>query len=156
VSSETVHSPAPQRRPSSQGDRSTEEILLGREQEMSELLAGLQDALSGSGRLFLIGGEPGIGKSSLADELAARARARGATVLWGRCWEAGGAPAYWPWVQCLRSYLRRHDPAVVREHLGGGAADIAQMLPEIEALVPDLVPPPSADPSACSIPRRVF
>ena len=32
-----------------------------------------------------------------------RARARGAGVLWGRCWEAGGAPAYWPWVQALRA-----------------------------------------------------
>ena len=115
---------------------------------MSELLAGLEDAFSGRGRLFLIAGEPGIGKSRLAGELAARARDRQATVLWGRCWEAGGAPAYWPWVQCLRSYLRGHDPGAVRAYLGGGAADIAQMLPEIEGMVPDLVPPPSVDPES--------
>jgi len=112
------------------------------------LLAGLDDVLSGRGRLFLIGGEPGIGKSRLADELAAQARSRGATVLWGRCWEAGGAPAYWPWVQCLRSYLRTHDEATVRDHMGAGAADIAQMLPEVEALVPDLPPPASVDPES--------
>ena len=36
-------------------------------------------------------------------------RPRGATVLWGRCWEAGGAPAYWPWVQALRTYVRDRD-----------------------------------------------
>ena len=66
----------------------------------------LDDALAGAGRLVLVGGEPGIGKSRLAEALAAQARARGARVLVGRCWEAGGAPAYWPWVQALRAYVR--------------------------------------------------
>jgi DNA-binding CsgD family transcriptional regulator/tetratricopeptide (TPR) repeat protein len=148
VSSETVKSSGAPRPPASLHGRSIAETLLGREREMSELLAGLDDAFSGRGRLFLIGGEPGIGKSRLADELAAHARDRQATVLWGRCWEAGGAPAYWPWVQCLRSYLRGHDPEAVRAHLGGGATDIAQMLPEIEGMVPDLLPPPSVDPES--------
>lgn len=148
MSSETVKSSGAPRPPASLHGRSIAETLLGREREMSELLAGLDDAFSGRGRLFLIGGEPGIGKSRLADELAAHARDRQATVLWGRCWEAGGAPAYWPWVQCLRSYLRGHDPEAVRAHLGGGATDIAQMLPEIEGMVPDLLPPPSVDPES--------
>ena len=67
-------------------------------------------------------GEPGIGKSRLAEELAARARARGARVLVGRCWEAGGAPAYWPWVQALRAYVRETEPAALRAQLGAGAA----------------------------------
>ena len=72
-------------------------------------LAGLDDALAGRGRLFLLVGEPGIGKSRLAEELIAPgASARGARVLVGRCWEAGGAPAYWPWVQSLRA-LRARD-----------------------------------------------
>ena len=70
--------------------------FVGRERELGELLSGLEDALAGRGRLFLLAGEPGIGKSRLTEELAVCARARGARVLVGRCWEAGGAPAYWP------------------------------------------------------------
>ena len=81
--------------------------FVGRERELGELRAGLDDALAGRGRLFLLVGEPGIGKSRLAEELIAQARARGARVLVGRCWEAGGAPAYWPWVQALRAYVAR-------------------------------------------------
>ena len=78
-------------------------VFVGRERELSALLGALEDALSGRGRLVLLAGEPGVGKSRLADELAVRASARGARVLFGRCWEGGGAPAYWPWVQALRA-----------------------------------------------------
>src|SRR5215831_4674358 len=79
--------------------------LVGRDFELAELLAGLDDAACGTGRLFLLAGDPGIGKSRLAGEAAARARVRGVKVVWGRCWEAGGAPAYWPWVQALRAVV---------------------------------------------------
>jgi predicted ATPase len=75
----------------------------GRESEVTLLLAGLEDALSGRGRLFLIGGAEGSGKTRLADEIASRGKRRGAGVLWGRSWEAGDAPPYWPWVQAIRS-----------------------------------------------------
>src|SRR2546421_624744 len=72
-------------------------VLVGRDSELDELLVGVNDAMAGSGRLFLIAGDPGIGKSHLAYEAASRARDLGFKVAWGRCWEAGGAPAYWPW-----------------------------------------------------------
>jgi DNA-binding SARP family transcriptional activator len=79
--------------------------FVGRGPELAKLLAGLEDTLSGNGRIFLLVGEPGIGKSRLAEEVSRRAEARGVRVLLGRCWEAGGAPAYWPWVQALRTYV---------------------------------------------------
>ena len=60
-------------------------LLVGRDGELAELLAGLDAVASGSGRLFLLAGDPGIGKSRLAHEAAARARDRGFTVAWGRC-----------------------------------------------------------------------
>src|SRR5437588_705789 len=88
--------------------------FVGREDELTRLLAGIEDACAGHARLFLLAGEPGVGKSRLAEELAARARDRGIRVLVGRCWEAGGAPAYWPWVQALRSGLRESEPETVR------------------------------------------
>src|SRR6478609_1789205 len=78
--------------------------LIGRERELTQLLPLVDRALAGGGGLLLVGGEPGIGKSRLAEALAARAHERGARVLVGRCWEAGGAPAYWPWVQALRTH----------------------------------------------------
>jgi AAA ATPase domain len=86
--------------------------FVGRERELSELRDGLADATSGQGRrggVFLISGEPGIGKTRLADELAAEAASRGMQVVRGRCWEGGGAPAYLPWVDVLRSLIL-HEP----------------------------------------------
>jgi DNA-binding SARP family transcriptional activator len=120
-------------------------VFVGRERELTELLAGLNDAFAGRGRLFLLVGEPGIGKSRLAEELIAKARGRGARVLVGRCWEAGGAPAYWPWVQSLRSLLREIEPEAVRAQLGAGTRDLAQLLPELRDLDPDLPEPLSSE-----------
>jgi MoxR-like ATPase len=77
-------------------------LFVGRSEELTRLAEGLEDAIEGRGRLFLISGEPGIGKSRLADEVGALATERGVRVLWGRSWEAGGAPAYWPWVRIAR------------------------------------------------------
>ena len=112
--------------------------FVGRERELAELAGGLDDAFAGRGRLFLLAGEPGIGKSRLADELSAHATVRGAQVLVGRCWEAGGAPAYWPWVQSLRAYVREAEPDLLRRQLGAGAADLAQIMPELRERYPDL------------------
>ena len=118
-------------------------VFVGRERELAELVGGLEDAFAGRGRLFLLAGEPGIGKSRLADELIARAERRGARVLVGRAWEVAGAPAYWPWVQSLRAYVRDAPAEVLRPQLGAGAADLAEILPELRRRFPDLPEPPS-------------
>jgi DNA-binding SARP family transcriptional activator len=76
--------------------------LLGLDVELALLEAGLDDALAGRGRLFVIVGEPGSGKTRLADEVASRAKQRGGRIMWGRGWHGGGAPAYWPWRQAMR------------------------------------------------------
>jgi DNA-binding SARP family transcriptional activator len=119
--------------------------FVGRERELAELVAGLDEAFAGRGRLFLLVGEPGIGKSRLAEELIAHARARGARVLVGRCWEAGGAPVYWPWVQSLRAYVRDSETAALRAQLGPRAADLAQIVPELRQRFPDLPKPVSPE-----------
>ncbi len=125
------------------GPRESRGMFVGREGELEALRAGLEDALAGHGGLYLLVGEPGIGKSRLAEELANHARLRGAQVLVGRCWEAGGAPAYWPWIQSLRTYIHDTEPEALQAQLGIGASDLGQLLPELRELFPDL-PQPAA------------
>ena len=101
--------------------------FFGRRAELEVLDLALDDAIGGHGSLVLIAGQAGIGKSRLLDEVSRRAREREMNVLWGRCWEAGGAPAYWPWIQSLRTYLSGVDD----EELGAGRAELATILPEL-------------------------
>ncbi len=88
--------------------------FVGRGPELAALQRGLDESHEGNARLFLVVGEAGIGKTRLADAFAGQARASGARVIWGRCWEAGGAPEYWPWVQVVRTCLRDSldDPSI--------------------------------------------
>ncbi len=101
--------------------------------------------MRGAGRLILVGGEPGIGKTRLCVELGAAAETRRAGVLWGSCWETGGAPAFWPWIQVLRRYVRGRDPAELRAELAGSAADVARLLPELAAPLPRAAAEPESD-----------
>jgi tetratricopeptide (TPR) repeat protein len=94
--------------------------FVGRAAELAELRAALDDAAAGRGRLFLISGEPGIGKTRLADEFSSVATALGVHVLWGRCWEGAGAPAYWPWIQALKSVPSSRDVHSVLSALASG------------------------------------
>jgi predicted ATPase len=128
--------------------------FVGRDRELAELLDSLDGAAAGRGRLVVIGGEPGIGKSRLADELANHARAGDFEVLWGRGWEDAGAPPFWLWVQALRSHVRSTDPAELRRQLGPGAGDVAQILPELRQLYPDL--PPSRETGSDSARFQLF
>lgn len=77
--------------------------IVGRRRELDAVREWLDAARGGDGRLVLCVGEPGIGKTRLAQELAGLALATGTAVAWGCCAEAEGAPAFWPWRQVLRS-----------------------------------------------------
>ena len=63
--------------------------------------------MSGKGRLEMLVGEPGIGKTRTAEELTAYAATQEARVLWGRCHEQQGMPPPRPWVQIIQSHVRR-------------------------------------------------
>lgn len=87
---------------------------------------------------MLLVGEPGIGKTRLAAAFAEEAADGGALVTWGRAWEAGGAPAYWPWIEALRP-LAAAAPGTLSDRV----APIARLLPELGG--PAL--PPITDPA---------
>ncbi|MGE0839935.1 ATP-binding protein [Pseudonocardia sp.] len=76
---------------------------VGRATELGGLARRLDAALAGDPSVVLVAGEPGIGKTRLVTELARLAGARGVPVLWGRCSDDAGAPAYWPWRGVLRA-----------------------------------------------------
>jgi predicted ATPase len=105
---------------------------------MSELATALDEARSGQGRLVMLVGEPGIGKTRMAEEFASHAKGREALVLWGRCHEQEGMPPFWPWVQAIRSYIRERAPEQLRSELGAGAPAIAEIVPDVSELLPDL------------------
>jgi DNA-binding CsgD family transcriptional regulator len=77
--------------------------LAGRDQELAALRSWQAEALAGGGRLVVLTGPPGIGKTRLAEELAGGARRDGQRVLWGRAVEERGAPPLWPWRRILNA-----------------------------------------------------
>ena len=125
----------------------SDHLFIGRQREITDLKSVIEDALSGRGRMVTLVGEPGIGKTRTAEELAVHAALRGAKVLWGRCYEDVGAPPYWPWVQAIRSYVAEREPEELRSEMGPGAADIAEIVSEVREKLPDLeAAPPLDDP----------
>ena len=104
--------------------------LVGRRHELAVLVDCLGQAVAGHARLVLCRGEPGIGKTRLAEELDAIAAAREVAVAWGPAAEATGAPPYWPWRQVLRALGESVDlRAVAAAH--GLAADLGLLAPDL-------------------------
>lgn len=103
-------------------------VFVGRTREMDVLRGGMAEAREGRGRLVLLAGEQGIGKTSLLQAAAAQATQEGLRPLWGRCHEGGEAPLCWPWTQLVRNY-RFEKPDVV--------TDIDHQLEEVARLFAD-------------------
>ena len=120
--------------------------FVGRQREMAELRAALDAAMVGRGQMVMLSGEPGIGKTRLAQELASRAESLGAQVMWGWCYEHAGAPPYWPFVQPIRAYIESADPRQLSSQMGSGGAAIAEILPELREKLPDLGQPANVEP----------
>jgi DNA-binding SARP family transcriptional activator len=116
--------------------------LVGRDDQLAALDGVLAAARGGRGRVVLVAGEPGIGKTRLAEEAARRAAAAGMQVAWGRCHEGDGAPALWPWAQVVRQLAAELVPGQLAAMLGPSAARLGQLLPELAG--PD-GPTPVAD-----------
>jgi DNA-binding winged helix-turn-helix (wHTH) protein/tetratricopeptide (TPR) repeat protein len=136
---ETALTPAPSPAPAASFS------FVGRDDVMADLEAALASALAGEGRMVLIAGEAGIGKTRTAREFVARARARGIPTYTGACSETGGAPAAWAWRQLLRGLVADREVETLRSELGARAARVAQIVPELRARLPRLPALPSRE-----------
>lgn len=94
--------------------------------------AALDAALDGRGHVLLLTGEPGIGKTRLAEALADEAGQRGVPVLWGRGWEDGSAPAFWPWSMGLARLRERHGERALLAAAGPFHAELAHVFPALQ------------------------
>jgi class 3 adenylate cyclase/tetratricopeptide (TPR) repeat protein len=118
--------------------------FVGRVEELAAVSAAWKRALSGDRQAVLLAGEPGIGKTRLARELAMQAHEQGAVVLYGRCEEDLGAP-YQPFVEALDHFVTRSHPAGLSGRLGRYAGELSRLCPAVDALVPGLDPPLRSD-----------
>jgi tetratricopeptide (TPR) repeat protein len=120
--------------------------LIGRQSELDALSAAIADAAERRGSVWLITGEAGIGKSRLIEEAAERAIDEGALTLFGRCWEAGGAPSFWPFIQALRALSRKGEALLRAVTAGGRGRYLQQLLPELVEATTSGEPPPALSP----------
>src|SRR5215211_1930738 len=93
-------------------------VLVQRDDQLAALEDALMAANRGDGRLAVLSGEAGIGKTRLADELARLARQLGWAVLWGTCSEAELSLPYLPFVAAPGNYLDGQSTSAVGERLG--------------------------------------
>jgi len=132
--------------------------FVGREAELQQLQSAFDAATSGQGSLALVVGEPGIGKTSICEQLATYATIRSGKTLVGHCYEEGSLSLpYLPFVEAMRSYVLTREPDGLRHDLGTGAGDIARSVSEVrdrifpsplagEGRVRGEGPAPAADP----------
>ncbi|MCU0670457.1 MAG: AAA family ATPase [Myxococcota bacterium] len=88
-------------------DAAPRDAYIGREPVLAMLRSAFDSAREGAGRLVVLSGEAGVGKTRTAREFAEQAREAGASVHYGRCWRPGFAPPYRPWVELFESMRRR-------------------------------------------------
>jgi len=106
--------------------------FVGREQELRKLQGAFDSAISGQGSLAMVAGEPGIGKTSICEQLATYAAIRGGKTLVGHCYEEGSLSLpYLPFVEAMRSYVLAREPEGLKQDLGSGAGEVARVVSEI-------------------------
>jgi len=107
-------------------------VFVGRENELRQLQQAYDAAVSGQGGLVMVVGEPGIGKTSVCEQLATYVSVRGGNLLVGHCYEEGSLSLpYLAFVEAMRSYVLDRDPDALRSELGTGAAEVARIVSEI-------------------------
>jgi serine/threonine protein kinase/class 3 adenylate cyclase len=122
--------------------------FVGREPELKILEKAFDNALSGQGSLLMIVGEPGIGKTTITEQLATYVGMRGGKSLVGHCYEEGSLSLpYLAFVETMRQYVSQQDGEQLAKQLGSGAADVARIVSEVRDRV-------TVEPAAASSPEE--
>jgi DNA-binding SARP family transcriptional activator/tetratricopeptide (TPR) repeat protein len=120
------------------------ELFVGRAAALETLMGAWKDAEAGNRRVVLIAGEPGIGKTRLAAELASAALERGAVVLYGRCDEDLGVP-YQPWIEALSTLVAHAPGDVLADAVALRGSELARLVPELAHRIGTQSPARSSD-----------
>jgi len=115
--------------------------FVGRDGERADLRRHVETAVGGCGTLVMIGGEPGVGKTRITEELAEEAAGHRMMAMVGHCAETEAAPPYAPVVELFETTFRAISPETLREALGDAAPEIARIMPELRRLFPDMPAP---------------
>jgi tetratricopeptide (TPR) repeat protein/transcriptional regulator with XRE-family HTH domain len=123
--------------------------LVAREGEMNSILAAVDAVADAKGRLVLLAGEAGIGKTRIAQEVMVAVRNRGFLTAAGRCYEAQESVPYYPFLEALISAYEAAPPGV--------RSDVSHRWPYLARLLPDqLGSSPSASPDSSEEQQRLF
>jgi class 3 adenylate cyclase/tetratricopeptide (TPR) repeat protein len=113
-----------------------------RDAEIARLRRLVDDTRVGHGRLALVAGEPGVGKSRLVAEIGDVAQARGMRQLTGHCVEMSGVPPYLPYVEIIEQAINSPRSSLeLWKALGDVAAEIARIAPALRRAFPNIPPP---------------
>ena len=116
--------------------------LVGREEEISLMRRAFKQVQNGQRRVVFISGEPGIGKTRIAQDFTHWCEeSQQATILWGYCYEMSGQLPYQPIVDAINTHARTCSPEKLRSMLGTSASDLAKIVPEIRLKLPELPEP---------------
>jgi tetratricopeptide (TPR) repeat protein len=122
------------------------QVFVGREIELNQLKTAFDNAISGDGSLSMVVGEPGIGKTSLCEQLATYVTMRGGLTLVGHCYEEGSLSLpYLAFVEAMRTYVLDRDIIDLRNELGSGASEVARIVSEVRDKL-QIEPRPATDP----------
>jgi hypothetical protein len=127
--------------------RAAARLMVGRDEQVARLEAAWQAALAGERRVVVVAGDPGIGKTTVAAELALRVHAAGGTVLYGR-WDEEGLAPYQALREALGTYATACPRPMLRADVAQHAGELARLLPDIAARIGGVRPPLADDPDA--------
>jgi DNA-binding winged helix-turn-helix (wHTH) protein/tetratricopeptide (TPR) repeat protein len=119
--------------------------FVGREEELAWASRCFQDALSGNGRVGLISGDAGIGKTRLLQELRRVAVQLGFHENEGRCHDDEAMPPFWPWKDALANVERRLDLDALRRAVAQDGADLSRLIPALNRRLGSWSPPPARE-----------
>ena len=105
--------------------------FVGRADVIKMLDLVVQEARKGRGRLVVVDGAAGMGKSAVLDEMTARLQASGGLVLRGGGITAGASPALWPWVSILRQLVAADPTVTEAARVSGSVAALALLDPSV-------------------------